>query len=755
MCKKYLMKSMAFAAVAVMTASCSHNAWNQEYNPSEQTAYEFKSNFKNVVMGGNDIDANQTWSTAVTTKISIKASKAGTLKIYSQDPIGNVVAPFYTATVAKGETKSFTMARPQNVTTLYAVIYDNKGYMIDNLAFDASAAEVSAAFYTLSNSVKAPRRAIASIFEFPGDADADKFLADVPEGIKSYAAECQANNQTDQYGSGTSYVDPSWTGIVNIWGAWNGSGSTGGTLYIKGDNDFTNRKFYIAANSEIYLVEGAVLRLNAKNASDLQGGCNFYIAKNAKIIVDGNELVLNNGLHMYNHGTIEAGKLQVNRTSVLYNSSTITVDGDLSVENNQSVIVNDGTITAARLHTAGSGHMQNNGQMTISGNTDIDSNNNTWVNNGKYTTQNFNYTAGSCDVINNCYLTVTNQFHINLGETDVNGFRMDAESGVETEYFLCDGPSFIFMGSNSVFKVNETATMNITKSKYGIYGPETGDPAVFTAKEIANGAADPNQGFVANYYQNLVVATPTHFAQGYSDKSAEQQAAGEVGGQPYYYIGEGASVIETENSDIEIESTECNPGFKGGKKKKEEGKQYVYFAFEDLGTGDDFDFNDVVVRIGMPDENGKADVELCATGGTLETYVYNGSVKISKEVHEEFGWEFGTSYVDDKGNTNKNGLVTPIKKIAEVTVPEGKTVADLDINIHVINKGIENTVKRPQSGETPFCVVINGDENGKWFWPKERKNISDAYPAIGEWGANWESNPDWYLSPITKLVVVW
>ena len=748
--KKSMMKSLSLAAIALMTiTSCSHDAWNQTYNPSEQTAYEFKSNFKNVVMGGNDIDANQTWSTAVTTKISIKASKAGTLKIYSQDPIGNVVAPFYTATVAKGETKSFTMARPQNVTTLYAVIYDNKGYMIDNLAFDASAAEVSAAFYTLSNSVKAPRRAIASIFSFPEDADDSKFLADVPQGVNSYSAECQANYQTDGYGCGTSYIDPSWSGQVNIWGA-------GGTLYIKGDNDFTNRQFYIAAISEIYLVEGAVLRLNAKNASDLQGGCNFYIAKNAKIIVDGNELVLNNGLHIYNHGTIEAGKLQVNTTSVLYNSSTITVDGDLSVENNQSVIVNDGTITAARLHTAGSGHMQNNGQMTISGNTDIDSNNNTWVNNGKYTTQNFNYTAGSCDVINNCYLTVTNQFHINLGETDVNGFRMDAESGVETEYFLCDGPSFIFMGSNSVFKVNETATMNITKSKYGIYGPETGDPAVFTAKEIANGAADPNQGFVANYYQNLVVATPTHFAQGYSDKSAEQQAAGEVGVQPYYYIGEGASVIEIENSDIEIESTECNPGFKGGKKKKEDPKQYVYFAFEDLGMGDDFDFNDVVVRIGIPNEAGVAQVELCATGGTLETYVYNGATQIGEEVHAEFGWEYGTTYVDDKGNTNKdNQLVTPIKVIGEVTVPEGTSVADLDINIHVTNKGVENVVTRPKTGETPFCVVVSGDDEGKWFWPIERHNISDAYPEFGKWGANWESNPDWYKNPKLDEVVKW
>ena len=57
---------------------------------------------------------------------------------------------------------------------------------------------------------------------------------------------------------------------------------------------FTNRKFYVAQNTEIYLVKDAVLKLSSTNASDLQGGCNFYLADGAKIITDA-ELVLNNG----------------------------------------------------------------------------------------------------------------------------------------------------------------------------------------------------------------------------------------------------------------------------------------------------------------------------------------------------------------------------------------------------------------------------------------------------------------------------
>ena len=48
-----------------------------------------------------------------------------------------------------------------------------------------------------------------------------------------------------------------------------------------------------------------------------------------------------------------------------------------------------------------------------------------------------------------------------------------------------------------------------------------------------------------------------------------------------------------------------------------------------------------------------------------------------------------------------------------------------------------------------------GNEKGKWFWPKERTNISDAYTLFGLWGANMDSNPDWYKNPASKKVINW
>lgn len=725
-----------------MIVSCSHDSWNQTNSATQRDAEEYASNFKNVVMGGQNVDSRQTWNTAVTTQINLTSAKTGTLKIYTADPgQGSAVAALYTGSVNKGEEKHLTVARPQDATTLYATVLDANGYMIDNMAFDASESEVTIAFYTTSaqaRQAKASRRTINPVFKFPQDADASKFLAAVPAGIEKLTQNAAAVN---------NYIDGSWTGELNIWGQWDGSKTSGGTLYITGQNWFLDRRFYVAPNTDIYLVEGAVLVLRAEDATNLQGGCNIYMASGAKIATpDGAELVLNNGLRLYNHGTIDVAKLSVNNSSVLYNSNVVQVRGELSTENSNSVIVNDGTMTATRLHTAGSSHVENNANMTISGNTDIDSNNNTWVNNGHYTTDYFYYTAGSNDVINNCHLTVNELFKINLGDTDKNGFQMDSNCGVVTKNFEAAGPSYIFMGAQSVFEVTETATMNITKDFYGIYGPETGDNAVFHAKKIVSGASE-NQGFVANYFGQLVVAyDESHFPQGFSDKDAQQQANGEVGNQPYYHIGDGAIVEKTEFVDYTVASSNCNPGFNGDGGNKEELKQYTYFAFEDLGTSDDFDFNDVVVRVSTPDENNVSTVELCAIGGTLLQKVFCDNIQIGNEVHE-----YGSF-----GDNTKNFVKMPLAVLGTVNVPQGQSPADLNINIQVTRSNGEIvTVAGPRSGETPFRVVVSGNDEGKWFWAKERVNISDAYTQFGKWGADMDSNPDWYKSPVKGQVIEW
>jgi hypothetical protein len=65
------------------------------------------------------------------------------------------------------------------------------------------------------------------------------------------------------------------------------------------------------------------------------------------------------------------------------------------------------------------------------------------------------------------------------------------------------------------------------------------------------------------------------------------------------------------------------------------------------------------------------------------------------------------------------------------------------------------TISAPQAGEIPFRVTVMGDAQGKWFWAKERTNISDAYNLFGEWGADMDSNADWYQHPVSGRVITW
>ena len=759
--KQYLMKSMAVAAVAVAMAGCSHDKWNENPDTSGEKARQYQASFMNQVMGNESIDPAQTWNTAVTTTVSTTVQKSGTLKVYTKNPVGNTVAPLYEAAVTSGQTLNFSIARPQDATKLYAAIVDADGYIIDNMTFDASSSTATIRFAESKPSKVAKRanRAIQPSFNFPADADASKFLADVPAGIEKLAPGI---------GKANHYIDATYEGELNVWGIGteeNGYVAEGGTLYVKGNCDFSSRNFYFAGNSELYLVAGATLTLGENNGSgNLQTNTKIYIAKDAKLIANG-ELKLNNGLHIYNHGTIEAPKLSTNSNSVLYNVGTVTVTNKISVENELSVIVNDGTITAADLNTAGSGKFMNNNKVTISGNTVVNSNDNTWVNNGTYRTGYFFYHAASDEVINNCKLTVDEDFNINLGDNPGNGcFKMDAGAGVVTKNFngggnfanatqswvsYNGGPFYIYMGAGSVFKVTETATMNATKADYGIYGPNEGDYAVFQAKDIVAGKAE--QGYEVTYGGNLFVASDTHFDNGFS------------GDYPYIAIKGNAKVAKFgNNADVKIDETTCNPGYEG-RKIDPDPKQYVYFAFEDLGSIGDFDFNDVVLRICQtPETNGKYAVELCAVGGTLETYIYNDTERISDEVHtyEDGVWVFGT-------NTMSSKVTRDFIKINEVTVPAGKTPADLNICIQVtrevgaapvvIGGAVETKDEDGVTYKIPYRIVVNGDADGKWHWAREYQNITTAYPQFGKWGHSRESNTGWYLyeNGVKNRLVQW
>ena len=605
---------IALAVLSLAVTSCKDDVVFDQANYDEYLKKAF------VI---ENVDPNHQWATVgvASASITVNTGTADTyrVKIYEQNPIDykGTLKLLGEGRVADGSSLDMKVSYPLAKAYAYVTLFDSENYMS---VYPAVIKDGLLELDIETNTAKARKRALQPSFQFPGDADASKFLADVPAGVKSY-------NEVGQWGyaSGVSYVDESCTGAVNIWGAWDGSKSSGGTLYIKGENWFLDRSFYVAPNTDIYLVENAVLVLGSGSAGNLQSGCNIYLAPGAKIATPYNvELKLNNGLHIFNHGTIDVYKLSTNSDSWLVNGGSVTVTSKISVENDLSVIVNNGTITAADMNTAGSGKFENNNMVTISGTTFINSNYNAWVNNGEFHTGNFIYNAGSDDVINNCKLIVDEDFNINLGDNSGNGnFKMDAGSSVVTKYFngggnwaknystgwsqFNGGPFYIYMGEGSLFDVTETATMNATKADYGVYGPASGNFAVFRAKKIVAGAA--NQGYEVTYGGNLYVASDDHFQNGWS------------GQYPYIDIKGAAALTAYSGAKMQLSNAGCGAAYAGAPDSGDhpETPQSYRYCFEDnFPEAGDYDFNDVVLTVKptLDDRTLTIQVSLDAVGAT-------------------------------------------------------------------------------------------------------------------------------------------
>lgn len=585
-------------------------------------------------------------------------------------------------------------------------------------------------------------RAISPSYNFPDDADASKFLVAVPDGVEIYKT----------YNQLISYIDETFSGndlrIQGFYDWQSGSITSTNSLYVVGDVDLSSIYFYAGNGAEIYLTEGATLKLPVSgDVTNIQSDVKLYIAEGAKLITEG-LLKINSGF-VYNHGTIEASSLEVNGSGLLYNTGTVNVTGAILIANSNSVIVNDGTITGASLNTAGSSHIQNNATMTISGLTHIDSNNNTWVNNGHYTTGSFDYEATSSDVINNCHLTVNGEFYIHFSDGKDGVFLMDGGAGVVAETFKGEGPFRIDMGSKSVFKVTGTAVMNATKANYGVYGVGA-DYAVFHANKIEAGTA--NQGYEVTYGGKLyVVAETTHFANGFS------------GPYPYIDFKNGcseANILQNGSVPaITIPASECNPGFNGGGTTPDPEPEpdpdpdpmpetvtteTVRVMCEDLGSTNDFDFNDLVFDVYYTYEEdaagNKSDIQahitLQAVGGTLPIYI---GAQTTSDPTKELHYRMTNTNAKNPINVGAGTTCAPVT----FTMPATSTNAnDLDICVGSSDNKATDFIILPSSGNSnlaPQKICVSTTVR----WLKESQQIEWGYTKFKDWVNSQKQNPFW------------
>ena len=550
---------------------------------------------------------------------------------------------------------------------------------------------------------------------FPSDCNASNFLDAVPAGV---------NKLSPNGGGAGSYFIDAETQSVSTWAGASKIYVTGTVDLSNGDTNAATPKFAPDYRSEIYLLKGATLKLGEVSAIMFNVDA-IYIAEGATLQTAG-ILKANTNTKVYNHGTINVGTFEVNTSSFLYNVGTLTA-GSVNAESNNSRIVNDGTINSTTV-IVNAGAVQNNDMWTVSGTTHINSNNSGWVNNGHWTTYNYAYIGGSWNVINNCYLEVENDFEMNIS-SEQGAFKIDAGGGVLTKNFYggrdsstgaTSGPFVIVMGSEAVFVVEETAKLEsgrYDEDGFGIFGPTSGEYAVFQAKNIVRDSylESINSHGAVTYGGNLYVSAETHFPQG-----KDSDGSGTYVPQPFIYEKDGFSIanniyaagFKSGKPNINIPQTPCSPGFKGGD------PLYRVIA-EDLSAAEagDFDFNDVVFDV-VKAENGKTTLKLICAGGVLPLRVRGANEAEGREVHEVFGDTTPMLENHPMYNTQAGPNVPATEFTVEGTYTTPAKIKDIIIEVYKEGKWMELTATQGKAA----CKILVDDT----FKPVvERRNIAD------------------------------
>jgi hypothetical protein len=315
-------------------------------------------------------------------------------------------------------------------------------------------------------------------------------------------------------------------------------------------------------------------------------------------------------------------------------------------------------------------------------------------------------------------LTVNNKFFIGLGDSEGN-FKLDGS--IITKDFELHGPANIRMTSNSVIKVSNEAKMAITKPNYGIYGPTSGEYAVFEAKNVV---WESRNNFCVNYFGNLYVVADNHFEHAYLDgTSAAAQANGGVGNCPTYYFDPNTVKIYVNGTkpDYSIAESKCNPGFNGD---TDEIPYAVRIICEDLGAADDFDFNDVVFDALIDRSKNKTYIRVMAAGGTLPLYI------AGTEVHGLFNLD--TKVMINTGK-NAHNKYTPQEFVIDQVYASYK---DIPVNVE-LTAASASTDKilqdlKAEKGSAPQKIAVGTN----FVWCDERDQIEEIYDNFPEYVTN-------------------
>lgn len=775
---------LVMTGIAGMFTACSDFDFEEHHMKEDPVKKaEYSANWSATF---GKIDPKQDWNTVAQVTAYVDFSEYDnlegcTLKVYNGNPASDK-----SELLAK-----FDITNPKMVISFDALKASKFVYIVREKADGFYAAQIAdindgmcyASFDEYANSETrgaAPLTRAADPWNGSVPANPATYPTEVPAGAfdaggMTYIDENNVNGQKLIYVHDVDHCQ------INLW--------VGGQTIYFGGNVTIDNGFACRNNSKFYLLPGTTLTFTQEvqfrqNELTICPGAKLVLPKGLKVetstaVYNGGNVVAskadietelpvyNEGsidltgdisvssawqkpTNIYNTGSIQAANIYVKEETLFYNSGRLVASGAFALTNGNTTFVNRGELTAASLATQGSSsfHNQGTGVIDVSGETRVDSNCSAWQNLGHYTTGSMVLNATSARWHNACYLKVIGDMHV---------FTQDGSPALTNDAYIECGSYYqdvsrMELSADAQLTVNGTATFqyNCYRDKQdGLISTATGGSwAVFKANKIV--FTKTTQHGSISYVGNLIVD-----CNDYPERTSDSGL--ETG---YNWSLFNGAKLATSGDGYTIPADGCREPYNPTKPDPtpEIPGSYI-IACEDLGTTNDIDFNDIVIRVSHVSGQTTATVTPLAAGGTLKSNLLFKNRNLG-EIHYLINGSTGESGEMEMLNTNYGGNNPGPGAPIEIEVATDFTLSYDNVNmggfsIVTYQKNSDSPInsviiRAPEQGSAPQMILVPGN----WQWPTERVQIYSAYPQFESWSQYGGLFTDWYNNPMTNASIM-
>ena len=182
---------------------------------------------------------------------------------------------------------------------------------------------------------------------------------------------------------------------------------------------------------------------------------------------------------------------------------------------------------------------------------------------------------------------------------------------------------------------------------------------------------------------------------------------------------------------------------------------YYAFEFPDEKNIKDFDYNDLVLLVSTPHDNGNGSytcfVSVAAVGTTMNTTLYYNGTQMGEEVHRVWN-------VENSEMINVKTVTSQPRYLGEITFNSADAdIRHLPLSLHISDSNGKLSLDLSQpttANQAPLYFSVNGDAQAKWRWCLEGKNIGLAFLNFSIWASNQQTATDWYNSDNASYIQV-